>query len=276
MDLFQQQIEDILDEIGRENLTYNEDETWMYQRVYSFIEQYSREHHLRNTAIALPVVRHLYNGIYRGTRTAQNGEKHRRPYLCHSLSVCRMLINLQPQLVGDEQDIVLAAALCHDLRDRIPFRDKGREMETVYHLDHRIPEILMLIYEGDCESEEDYQKVFEGVMKNKLATLVRLADRGDIVEELYNVSPWKAHELIYETRNFYMPMCFYAREHYPELDTCVGILQEKMYELVLATDIFVTRYENREKELSSKILLLQEENSRLRTIIRRKKEEAGK
>ena len=269
---FQKKLEDTLSQIGPENLRYNEEEAWMYQHVYDFVWNYACDHQFINTAIALPVVRSLHDGTYRGTMKDADGANHRRPYFCHSLSVCRMLINLQLPFSEEEEDIALAAALCHDLKVHVPFPNKGYEMTEIYHLDPRVTEIMMLIYEGDCENDEDYQRVFERVRDNRLALMVRLSDRGNIVEELYTVSVWKAHELIYETRTFYMPMCIYARENYPELDTAVGVLQEKMRDLVEATDIFVTRYENREKELAEKILQLQEENSRLRIMIRKKKE----
>lgn len=254
-------------------LPYNESEEWMYHKVYQFIWDYATQKGYKNTLIALPVVRSLHSGTYRGTKLAKDGSRHRRPYFCHSLSVCRMLINLQLPLSPDEEDIVLAAALCHDLKVYVPFPEKGMEMTTRYHMDPRIPEIMMLIYEGDCDSEEDLQAVFRRIRENKLALLVRLSDRGNIVEELYTVSIWKAHEQIHETRTYYIPMCIYAREHYPELDTPIGILHEKMRELIIAADIFFTRYVNREKELTDQILLLEEENARMRIQIRKKQEE---
>ena len=273
MDRFQEEVNGILSRIGTDHLKYNREEAWMYQHTYEFIQNYAVEKQLLNTAIALPVVRSLHDGTYRGVRRAADGTRWRRPYFCHSLSVCRMLINLGLPLTQEEEDIALAAALCHDLKVHVPFRDGGNEMHTIYHLDPRVVEIMMLIYEGNCENEDDYLKVFEGVQKNKLALLVRLSDRGNIVEELYTVSVWKAHELIYETRTFYMPMCIYAREHFPELDAPVGLLQEKMRDLIEATEMFVNRYEQHEKELSEKILLLQEENARMRSLIRKKKAE---
>lgn len=183
-----------------------------------------------------------------------------------------MLMNLHIPLKRDEKDILLAAALCHDLKVYIPFPRDGWEMAEQYHLDSRIPEIMNLIYEGNCHSSEDYRQLFERVQENKLAMLVRLSDRGNIVEELHSVSTWKAHEYIHETRTHYLSMCIYAKEHYPELETVIGILQGKIRELMEATEIFVNRYENRERELTNQILVLKEENSRMRILLRRKRE----
>lgn len=273
MDAFQKKVEDLLEDIGLENLGYCESESWMYDEQYHAIENYVYSRKFLNTALALPIVRSLHDGTYRGFKVTEDGLKCRRPYFCHCLSVCQMLINLHLPLTEEEEDITLAAALCHDLMVYLPFPEHGEEMTAKYHMHPRIGQIMGLIYEGNCTISSDYDALFERVQQDKLALLVRLSDRGNIVEELYNVSTWKAHEYIHDTRIHYLSMCIYAREHYPELDTVVGILQEKIRELTEATEIFVTRYENREKELTNRILALKEENARMRTLIRRRKAE---
>lgn len=269
MDEFYQKLNYYLEQIGEDNLKYNKDEAWMYSYLYSFIQDYAFSHRLFNTALALPVVRALLSGTYRGFKTRRDGSKIKRPYMHHCLSVTRMLINLNLPVDPEEEDILLASALCHDLKTHVTFADKGREMNTKYHLDQRIVDIMMLIYTGDCVTEDDLTCVFAGVRKNRLAMMIRLADRGHIVEELYNFSLWRMQEYIHETRAHYLPMCIYAREFYPEMDGAVGILQSKMHDLIASTDIFITRYHNRQKELSEKILLLEEENARMRTVLRK-------
>lgn len=269
---FQKKVDEVLRSIGEENLGYNPEEGWLYADDYNHIMNFAREVQLYNTALALPIVRSLHDGTYRGYKMAKDGTRHPRPYFCHCLSVCRMLMNLHIPLKRDEKDILLAAALCHDLKVYISFPRDGWEMAEQYHLDPRIPEIMNLIYDGHCHSSEDYRQLFERVQENKLAMLVRLSDRGNIVEELHSVPTWKAHEYIHETRTHYLSMCIYAKEHYPELETTIGILQGKIKELMEATEIFVNRYENRERELTNQILALKEENSRMRILLRKKRE----
>ena len=183
-----------------------------------------------------------------------------------------MLINLKLPLTEEELDIALAAALCHDLKVYIRFPENAAEMTKIYGLDPRVPEIMNLIYEGDCVDEEDRLAIFDRLRQNRLAMLVRMADRSNLVEQLHDVSLWSAHQYIYETRAYYLPLCIYAREYYPELDTAVGVMQEKMRELIVASEIFVTRFEARQRELSEKILEVREENSRLRIEIRKKRQ----
>lgn len=268
MDDFKEKLDSILREINEENLIYDQSEEWMYREYYEEIQSYAYKKQLLNTALALPVARALHQGSYRGTIVSPSGQKWKRPYFVHSLLVCQMLIVLRIPLAHDEEDILLASALCHDILFVLQFPDQGEEMTDIYKLDHRVTEILKLIYEGNCETEEERQQIFDKVQDNKLALLLRLADRGHVAEELYRVSVWKAHEYIYETKNYYYSMCIYAREKYPELETIIRVLQEKMHDLSVVAEIFVTRYEKRVEELNSEILALQEDNVLLRKKIR--------
>ncbi len=271
MEEFTREVDKILHRIGEDHLQYNEDESWMYEELYEIVRKYAYKKKMLNTAVALPVVRMLLSGVYRGYMVSKDGQKkQKRAYLYHCLSVARMLINLHLPITPEEKDILLAGALCHDLKSHVPFRNNGQEMHDVYHLDQRIVDIMMTIYVGDCHCDEDYARVFANVRKNKLAMLIRMADRANIVAELYNFSMFRMQEYIHETRTYYLPMCIYAREFYPELDPVIGLLQSKMYDLIVSSDIFLTRYDNRQKELSEKILLLEEENARMRTVLRQK------
>ncbi|MDO4490318.1 MAG: hypothetical protein Q4B85_04565 [Lachnospiraceae bacterium] len=270
MEDFSRKVDSILQKIGEENLQYNRDESWMYDGLYRFIRNYAYERKLLNTAVALPVVRSLLSGIYRGFTHSCDGTRRCRPYMYHCLSVTRMLVNLHLPISPEDKDILLAGALCHDLKTHVKFDDMGWEIHSKYLLDERIVNIMMLIYTGNCETEEEEAAVFAQVRKNKLAMMIRLADRANLVEELYNFTLWRMQEYIHETRTHYLPMCIYAREFYPELDGAVGILQSKMNDLIASTDIFITRYDNRHKELNEKILLLEEENARMRTVLRNK------
>ena len=98
--------------IGPERLRYHKEDEVSYQDVYSFIEAYALEHRLLNTAIALPVVRACMDGLYRGWRIGENGEREQLPYMYHCLAVCRMLLDLNLDLQEGEEDILLASALC--------------------------------------------------------------------------------------------------------------------------------------------------------------------
>ena len=70
-------------------------------------------------------------------------------------------------------------------------------------------------------------------------------------------------------------MCVYAKEKYPELIPVINILMEKARTVVDACAILINRFEKREMELTEDILAYQEENSRIRGIIKYLKQEKG-
>lgn len=234
------------------------DEPW--SGVYGYVERYAVEKRLRNTALALPLVRKMVfcTGGLEDTLfedcTAQ---------LRHCLEVSRILIDLHAPLPAHDEDILLAATLCHVLPRRSRLGTEiGRE------LDPEVVELLNRIRREDFLDTEKRQLFVNRVQGNRLALLLRAADQSHFVEQLHTFSGWRTRQFIFETRNIYMPLCIYAKEHYPELAAPVSILMEKMRCLVEVAEILLGRYEVRENELTQEIFTLREENARLRELIR--------
>ena len=260
-------VKQILDSIDPQVLAYNKEEFWMIERRYQYVEQYALDHHLTNTAIALPLVRGLHNGTYRKATITKDGVAYRLPYVIHCLMVCRMLIDLQLPMTPEEEDITLAAALCHDVIEDVPLEDGGREMYKLYHLDYRVYETVKYLSKRKDFTEEEHQNYFHDIETHPMALLVKLADRGNNVEDLYNRSVWKIHEYIGETRTYFFPMCAFARQAYPDLVSVIVILQEKMTTLTEIAEILVNRQEAQERAMNEKLTRLREENQRLRGIL---------
>lgn len=258
----------------KNDLPYNEEEACLYAEDYMFVYNHAMEKDLKNTLIALPVVRSLHNGLYRGEIRTKDGSRVKRPYIAHCLAVAKMLINLKLTLTADEEDIAIAAALCHDLPAFVPEVRHTDVLFRTYGLSSRVVDLVDLIYTRDCVTEEDFDQLFERVSRDKLAMLVKLADRGNVVESLHDATIWRASEYIHETRSYYLPLCIHAREQYPELDRTLGILQEKLREIIEACAFFSERYMNTENELIMKILQLTEDNARMRIRIRKLQENA--
>lgn len=261
---FQKRVREFLNGIGEDTLSYDEKEFWMIQSPYEYIEFYAVENRLWNTAIALELARGLHDGVHRKSTIIHDGVTYRLPYMIHPLLVCRMLIDLQVPLSHEEEDVLLAAALCHDMIEDIPFPEKGREMVTQFHLDERVYETVKCVSKRKDFTQEEEEDHFQKIAENKLAALVKLSDRGNNVEDLYNMSVWKVHEYVGETRKYFVPMFEYAIVHYPELVTSFEILQDKINCLTGAAEILVDRFDQQEKELREKVEKLREENTRLR------------
>ncbi len=272
-DPFSSKVKNALEDIGYAYFTFDDSEWWMFEDLFVRVEEYAIEHQLINTLIALYAVRGIYSGNHMAETVERNGQTYKVPYVSHCLDVCKLLMDLRIPLSQYELDIILAAALCHGLIANIYFSERGREMVTIYHLDPRVYEIMQLVTKRRYHSETDRLKFFDELQRDCLALLVRLSDRSNYVEKLYNIPIWRAREYIHETRTYYFPMCFYAKENYPELAAIFSIFLEKMRTLLEVTDIMVGRFEQREIELSNEILSLKEENARIRGIIKQKKAE---
>lgn len=263
---FRAAVNAVLEQINPDFLSYNEKEYWMIQSPYEYIEYYAVEHKLFNTAIALPLARGLHDGGHRKSSIVKDGITFRLPYVIHCLIVCRILLDVSAPLPHDEEDILLASALCHDMIEDIPFPNHGKELITHCHLDPRVYETVRLVSKRKGFTLEEEKAHFQSIMKDRLALLVKLSDRSHNVEDLYNMSVWKVHEYIDETKNCILPMCEYGLSHYPDLVTTLKILQDKIISLTQASVVLVDRYEARERELREEVRLLKEENQQLRSI----------
>ena len=261
---FRKQLKENLDDIGVETLSYDESEFWMIRSPYEDIEFFAGERQHINTSTALPLIRGLHDGSHRKSSIMKDGITYRLPYAIHPLMVCRMLIDLHAPLSVEEEDILLASALCHDLIEDIPFPRHGKELITTYHLDPKVYETVKLLSKRRDFTSEEEQEFFHQIETHKLAALVKLSDRGNNVEDLYNMSLWKVHEYVGETRRFFLPMCEHAKEYFPELLQTIEILQDKIVSLTQTAEILVDRYDEREKELLQQVQKLREENEKLR------------
>lgn len=273
---FQKRLNELMQAIGPETFSYRKEDAEVYGELYASIEQYVMEKELLNTAISLPLMR----GMLLGDAGAKIGWKEQDTphlnYYKHCMSICRMLIDLHVPITKEEEDLILAAAICHVLPKKIAFPEKGRELVTTYHLDPQVYEILEINNRRAFHTEDEVREFYANIEKNKLALLVKLVDRGNLVEQLYDLAIWDARRYIRETRNYFFPMCIYAKEHYPELTPMISILMEKMRSLIEVADILSSRYEIRETALSNEILSLHEENARIRGIIHQLEVENGK
>lgn len=235
---------------------------------YRCIQDYAEEKQLRNTALALVLVQYLMTRDGDKITVRSNDAATHMAYFRHALSVCRMLIDLHVPVPPEDEDIMLSAALCHVLPENFRFPDIRDALTRQYCLNPAVAEILLLIYRDDDGSDAQRKAYYARVRSNRLAIMIRLADRGNLVEQLYGLSNLSARSYIYETRNYFFPMCIYAKDHYPELIPPVDVMMEKMRCLVEAAEILLGRFESREAELTQQILTMQEENATLKRMIR--------
>ncbi|MBQ0001380.1 MAG: HD domain-containing protein [Clostridiales bacterium] len=263
---FRKKVQGILDTFEPGTLDYNESDFWIIQPMYEYLEYYAVENELVNMAVALPLARGLHNGTYRKSSIVRDGAVFRLPYVYHCLSVCRMLADMLVPISKEDEDILLASALCHDMIEDVKFENHGLELTDKYHLDPRVYNTVKLVSKRKDFTEEEERAHFHGIESDPLALMVKLSDRGNNVEDMYNMSAWKVHEYVGETRDRMLPMCEYGLKHFPELAPALEILQNKIESLIEVSEILVDRYEDRQKELEAQLAELKEENARLRGI----------
>ena len=261
---FNEKLHRALNDIGSDVLHYNENEFWLYRPDYEFIEYYAARYRMINTAIALPLARGLHDNVYRKASVSRDDVSYLLPYIIHPLEVCRLLIELNIALPADECDILFAAALCHDLIEDVEFEHGGTELKELYHLDPRVYETILLVTKRKDFTEDEERRHFENITKNRLAMLVKAADRGNNVEDLYNRSSWKVHEYVGETKKYFFPMLEYAAANYKDISSSISILRDKIYTLTVAAEFLVDRYDQQESKLRRRIAKLRAENDSLR------------
>ena len=269
---FEQELSSRLAAIGCEKLAYDAERAESCAELYKYVEDHARSRQLINTMVALPVMRSKLMAPESSAVHYRKDRSELEPQYRHALSVGRMLIDLNAPLMPFEEDLALAAAVCHVLINTVECANLYRELTEYCGLDSRIYDIIELNDKKEQMSDAEMEAFYDRIRENKLALLVKLADRGNLVEQLYYLPAARARDRIRETRTYFFPMCIFAKEQFPELITAVGILMEKMRCLIEVADIFSVKYEEREAGLVSEILAMQEENAGIRGILARLRE----
>lgn len=238
-----------------------------YAARYAFLEKYAAEHALNGLTSALPIVHSLMLHAAQSDASRFHVQRTHVGYLEHALSVCNLLIDLHIPLDQQEEDVLLCSALCHILPENLRFEDLRSFVIEEMKLPEEVYTIIDLLFFEDNNSGAEQDSYFMRLRENKLSLMIKLADRSNLVAQLYIMSNWNARRYIYETRNFYFPMCTYAKETYPQLFGAVSVLMEKIRCLIEAVEILLNKYETKENELMQDILALEEENIILRGMI---------
>ena len=243
--------------------TYNENEEFLYSKPYLFIKGYATGKKLPGLLRALPFARNCHKSQYRkGEITLKDGSKHKLPYILHPLKVCSTLISLNLPLTLEEEDILLTAAMLHDvLEDNSELFPKGGiELVQDYGFPQRVYEIVKKLSKHSGCDEYELNEYFNNIKKDPLALLIKLADRSHNVEDLYVMSIPKLHKYTLETSRWIYPLCSYGKANYPDLSNGITVLKAKILSLTELTETVVDKYE---EELSEKDKLIAEKDSEI-------------
>jgi GTP pyrophosphokinase len=240
--------------------SFNVDEAFLYNKPFLFIKGYATALHLNQTLRALPLARRFHNGQYRKGTVTIDGKEYRIPYVLHVLKVCSTLISLDLPFEKEELDDLLAAALLHDsLEDAVDYFPEGNELVTKYKFSPRVNLVVHLVSKRSGATEEELDAYFNDIKRDKLALLIKLADRSHNVEDLYNMKVEKLHKYVKETRTWIYPLTTYGKANYNDLSGALTILKSKIVSLTEATETIINLYEDHIKEKDEEIAKLKKE-----------------
>ena len=225
----------------------------------NFIADYSVKHNCQYTLKALQAITEI--------SPLMNDKVEIDNYLNHCLSIAKMLIELNVPFSSHDMDVALASTLTHTLTKNIkPF---SYSMLKKYEFCDEIITVLKTITIKEFYNEEEVKAFYDKLKKNKIALIVRLFERSNLVERLHIETLTRAKYQISETKKLFFPMGVYAKEHYPEFTPAINIIMAKMRSLIFLSEILMNRFAVVEEELNDEIINLQEENARIRAAISR-------
>ena len=228
---------------------------------YKEIEEYATRRGLNNVQLAQPFVRRC---AYVQADPAVGSA-----YFAHALAVAWMLMDLKLPIEPAEEDVAMTAALCHILPELLPDVDWVGELESA-GISPEVMEIVDLITRTSKigTNDEEMTQFYDRIKTNRLAYMVRLVDRGNLMEQVYTTSSLETMAYLQETKQYFLPLCIWGKENFPELTAPISIMMEKMRTLLTVVEILYSKYEQEELSLQDEILMLTEDNSRLRLSLR--------
>ncbi len=197
------------------------------KHMYNFIKSHAGTKNWTNTLNALNYAKNSHDGQTRKGNFAI-------PYITHPLNVASHAMWLEI-----DEDEVVATALLHDVcedcdiaPEELPVSDEVRE---AVRLLTRIP------IEG--ESREDTMKrYYSRLIKNRVATIVKLLDRCNNVSFMTFAFPDdKIRDYIAETRSYVLPLLEEAQTRYPVYRDAYLLVKYHICSVINSIDVLVNR-----------------------------------
>lgn len=170
--------------------------------LYSFIEGVATEHDMKQTLIALPLMKELHKGQFRSG-------KDRKPYIVHPMMVAKHACALN--LLDDE---LIAAILLHDV-----IEDCQVTIEEL-PVNGNVKEMVMRVSffkQPGLTNEEAKAHYFEKIAEHKKAALLKVLDRCNNVSTMgENFEEKRLRNYIAETETYIFPLIDMLLRECPE------------------------------------------------------------
>ena len=170
--------------------------------LYSFIEGVATEHDMKQTLLALPLMKELHKGQFRSG-------KDRKPYIVHPMMVAKHACVLN--LLDDE---LIAAILLHDV-----IEDCQVTIEEL-NVNDNVKEMVMRVSffkQPELTNEEAKAHYFEKIAEHKKAALLKVLDRCNNVSTMGETFEKKRLcNYIEETEHYIFPLIDMLLRECPE------------------------------------------------------------
>ena len=230
-----------------------------WQMEYNKLMDYAIMHNMRNLIIALELAVKYHEGQDR-----DGGE----PYIIHPLMVCKtlLLLNIEKYLkawhpeksndwIRHQCDVLLAAAVLHDVVEDCHLPNKGREMVDEYHLEEEVWIVVNILSKPPKGEPYDPKEYFKGILKNWKATLIKLSDRANNCTTMQVFKQSRRIKYIRETTEYIYPLCTEGKKIYPQFSDIIKILENLMVSIceslasLLGLQELITRQTQNYKEM---------------------------
>lgn len=219
----------------------------LFQRDYD----YAKTHDYKYTIAALEYIKVSYI-------EEKMTEPMVQEYLVHGLSMAWLLIQLRLPVTTEEMDFMLSASVLHILVELYERYDIESTVESI-----GLPQEVAAFVEDIMTSNEDFDKIVD----NRLLLMVKMVERSNLIEHLCDMTIEEAKHFRLDAKRFWFAVCVEGKARYQEFDAALSGILEKMRGLIQVMDILFKRYEDEEDELYEEILLLKEENARMRVAL---------
>ncbi len=200
-------------------------------RTYYFLKGYAASSHWPNTQKALILAKQFHEGQYR----KGGGE-----YLVHPLRVCNYLVAFK-----FSDDVLLSAALLHDaIEDVECLRNSPEKLVSEYGLSQEVVDLILKLTKFKSTPIEVY---YAGIQKDWRALLIKLSDRCNNVSTMDCFTLEKMKSYIEETKNYVLPLCGYAKLHYPQYSDEVTIMKYQITALCSVVEGLIPSMEAQNK-----------------------------
>lgn len=180
-------------------------------QLWHQVELTAKEHRLRQTLAALPVIKEQHKNQIR------NGLDQDYPYTIHPLVMACQVIAM-----GIIDDDILATTLLHDV-----IEDGDITLEDLDVSEAVGNALLLLTFERpEGLTKDEAKSIYYDRMKDdRLATFVKVVDRCNNVSTMaFGFDKAKMEYYIYETETYVLPMLNRIRLRYPEFANAAFLL----------------------------------------------------